>query len=91
MVFNQDLRQRHTRRVYSVAICTGDTRCTKQDLVPSVTFPNSRFGGQTYEELIPGEEYLFRVDLWMELPGSATPQRNLLLGTNYESFVVPKK
>jgi len=81
----------YTRRIYSVSICTGDSRCSKKDLVPTVTFPNNRFGSQTYEDLVPGEEYLFRAEFLKELPGNPTPQRNLLLGTNFKSFKVPKK
>jgi hypothetical protein len=82
----------YTRRIYDVLICTGDERCSKQDLVPAVTFPNNRSPNlQTHEDLVPGEGYIFRAELWKELEGNPWPQRNVLLGANFKLFKVPKK
>ena len=84
----------YTRRIYKVAIGMGEwcgyQQCSKTDSMPSVTFPNSRRGGQTYEDLVPGEEYLFRGDLFKQLPGGP-PQPNTLQSSNFKSFKIPKK
>jgi hypothetical protein len=81
----------YTRRIYSVKIGTGDNcgsaPCSKKDDDPSVTYPAYRsVWGQTYEDLVPGEEYIFRADLMKELQGGP-----MIQGTNFKSFKVPKK
>ena len=84
----------YTRRIYNVRICKHNygTFCRINSNVPSVTFPDYRGPASTGENLVPGEEYLFMVDLIKELP-QITPglRRNALLGTNYKFFTVPEK
>jgi len=83
----------YTRRIYNVTICKHDygTFCRINSNVPSVTFPDSRGPASTGENLVPGEEYVFMVDLIKELPQITTGRRrNALLGTNYKLFKVPE-
>jgi hypothetical protein len=86
----------YSRRIYDVKIPRYIDHVPQ---VPMVTFSNENrsSSGQTHEALVPGERYLFRADLWKNLmsscspsPSNPCPQNNLLLGTNFKSFEVPK-
>lgn len=74
----------YSRRIYRTQIpATGE---------PKVTFPASRIGGQTAEELVPGEQYIFRADLWKRLyPPSPNGIYSLLQSSNFKIFKIPKK
>lgn len=71
----------HSRRIYRTEIPWWES--------PIVTFPDERIWNQTAEDLVPGETYIFRADIWKALEG--TEQGNLLIGRNYMFFKVPKK
>jgi hypothetical protein len=88
-IFDKD----YSRCIYRVTICDpslAETVCSKPDRIPSATFPNNRAAGsQTHEDLVPGEWYIFRADLWKD-DLSGTPMRNLSQGSNFKWFKVPK-
>jgi len=74
-IFDKD----YTRRIYSTEIGKFN--------VPIATFPENRdYTGQTPEDLVPGEKYIFRADIWKILPGNIQ-----LFGNNFKVFEVPKK
>jgi len=87
-IFDKD----YSRCIYRVTICDPsltETVCSKPDRIPSATFPNNRTAGsQTHEDLVPGEWYIFRADLWKD-DLSGTPMRNLSQGSNFKWFKVP--
>ena len=72
-IFDKDYK----RRIYRTIISSSD--------VPEVTFPENRYLAQTAEELVPGETYIFRVDIMKTIPGSS----NILDGQNFIKFKVP--
>jgi len=85
-IFDKD----YSRCIYRVTICdpsVGD--CSKTDGIPSATFPDNRAGSETHEDLVPGEWYIFRADLWKSAL-SGTPMRNLSQGSNFKWFKVPE-
>lgn len=96
----------YSRRIYAVTIGTGWcgsynsilAPCSIVGNNPSVTYDDYRsMIGQTFEDLVPGEEYIFRADLMKELRfpfGSAycsSAQCNITQASNFKRFKVPKK
>jgi hypothetical protein len=96
----------YSRRIYTVSIGTGScgsysntfAPCSIVGNNPSVTYDDHRsIIGQTFEDLIPGEEYIFRADLMKELrfPFDSTvcssAQCNITQASNFKKFKVPKK
>jgi hypothetical protein len=90
-IFDKD----YSRCIYRVTIChpsLAETVCSKPDRIPSATFPNNRAAGsQTHEDLVPGEWYIFRADLWKDDFSGGPPMRNLSQASNFKWFRVPKK
>ena len=74
----------YSRRIYrTVILANGE---------PKVTFPASRMFGQTAEELVPGEQYIFRADILKGLyPQSQSGIYSALQSTNFKVFKIPKK
>ena len=94
----------YTRRIYAVKIGIGycgsangnRIPCSIYGTNPSVTYDDHRsVNGQTFEDLVPGEEYIFRAELNKELPiGSelcSSLQCNGISAQNFKRFKVPKK
>jgi len=95
----------YTRRIYAVKIGIGfcgssnnsPLPCSAPGSNPSVTYDDYRsINQQTLEELVPGEEYIFRADLDKELrPVGSTlcssPQCTMIQSLNFKRFKVPKK
>jgi len=95
----------YSRRIYAVKIGIGfcgssnnnPLPCSVPGSNPSVTYDDYRsINGQTFEELVPGEEYIFRADLDKELhPVGSTlcssPQCTMIQSLNFKRFKVPKK
>ena len=74
----------YSRRIYRTRILA--------DGEPKVTFPDYRIGGQTAEELVPGEKYIFRAEIWKCLyPPSQNGICSLLQSTNFKVFKIPKE
>lgn len=79
-IFDKDF----SRRIYRTKIFAGEE--------PRITFPASRFGGQTAEELVPGEKYIFKVDIWKILNGDRNcGMCSLLQSSNFKVFKIPEK
>jgi len=92
----------YTRRIYAVKIGRGSCGsssgkslpCSIEGKNPRVTFPNYRSQySQTYEDLVPGEEYIFRAQLTKELPFGSTLCSSLactmMESMNFIRFKVP--
>jgi hypothetical protein len=95
----------YTRIIYSVKIGTrwcgssngNPVPCSKMGSNPSVTYDDSRsVSAQTFEDLVPGEEYIFRATLMKVLPvpfGStlcSSRPCNVMEATNFMRFKVPE-
>ena len=93
----------YTRRIYSAKIGTGwcgssngnPVPCSIVGSKPRVKYDDYRsVASQTYEDLVPGEEYIFRAELnKVLLPSGSTycsPLCNLLQAINFITFKVPQ-